>query len=170
MSDYRPFKEQVAEFIGRLEHLDAAARARLKRNAGKTLAEARDVYRVFYQALPFDVANRWHDDYFLIASLYPLADSAPNVGNFGDTMRQVRESRSGIESRANSLDRRFEALLDSDREQLPFRLRQAVRLANASKIGINWQQLLLDVINWEQAERRTQLQWARSYFAHDKEN
>ena len=85
-------------------------------------------------------------------------------------MRQVRESRSGIESRANSLDRRFEALLDSDREQLPFRLRQAVRLANASKIGINWQQLLLDVINWEQAERRTQLQWARSYFAHDKEN
>ena len=165
-----PFQRQAAEFIAALEQLDAGGLARLKRNAGHTLAEARDVYRAFFQALPYTVGERLHEDYFLIATLFPLAGNRANAGNFGDTMRRVKLARGGDESgRANSLDRRFEALLDCDRQHLHFRLRQAVRLATASEQAIDWTQLLLDIIGWDHPERRTQLRWARSYFVGTSE-
>ena len=170
-----PFQRQAAEFIAALEQLDAGGRARLKRNAGNTLADARNVHRAFFQSLPYTVGERLHEDYFLIATLYPLANNRAGIGNLGDTMRHVRQARGGDTSgRANSLDRRFETLLDCEREHLPFRLRQAVRLAAASEQAIDWTQLLLDIIGWEQPERRIQLRWARSYFvgkleAYEKE-
>jgi CRISPR system Cascade subunit CasB len=160
-----PFQRQAAEFIAALEQLDAGGLARLKRNAGHTLADARDVHRAFFQSLPYTVGERLHEDYFLIATLFPLADNRVGVGNFGDTMRRVKQARGGDTSgRANSLDRRFETLLDCEREHLHFRLRQAVRLAAASEQTIDWTQLLLDVIGWDQPEHRIQLRWARSYF------
>jgi CRISPR system Cascade subunit CasB len=160
-----PFQRQAAEFIAALEQLDAGGLARLKRNAGHTLAEARDGYRAFFQALPYTVGERLHEDYFLIATLFPLADNRPNSGNFGDTLRRVRVARGGeAGARANSVDRRFAALLDCEREYLHFRLRQAVRLAAASDQAIDWTQLLLDVTDWNQAERRVQRRWAQAYF------
>jgi CRISPR system Cascade subunit CasB len=160
-----PFQRQAAEFIAALERLDAGGLARLKRNAGNTLADARDVHRAFFQSLPYTVGERLHEDYFLIATLFPLADNHENAGNFGDSMRRVKLARGGGDSgRANSLDRRFEALLDCEREQLGFRLRQAVRLVAASDQTIDWTQFLLDIIGWDHSERRTQLRWARSYF------
>ena len=160
-----PFQRQAAEFIAALERLDAGGLARLKRNAGNTLADARDVHRAFFQSLPYTVGERLHEDYFLIATLFPLADNSRNAGDFGHSMRRVKLARGGDESgRTNSLDRRFEALLDCEREQLGFRLRQAVRLTAASEQAIDWTQLLLDVIGWDHPERRTQLRWARTYF------
>jgi len=164
-----PFQRQAAEFIAALEQLDPGGLARLKRIAGHTLAEERDVHRAFFQSLPYTVGERLHEDYFLIATLFPLADNRAGAGNFGDTMRRVKQARGGDTSgRANSLDRRFETLLDCDREHLHFRLRQAVRLA-ASEQAIDWTQLLLDIIGWDQPERRIQLRWARSYFVGKSE-
>jgi CRISPR system Cascade subunit CasB len=160
-----PFQRQAAEFIAALEQLDTGGLARLKRNAGHTLAEARDGYRAFFQALPYTVGERFHEDYFLIATLFPLADHRANSGNFGDTLRRVRLARGGEAGpRANSLDRRLAALLDCDRQHLHFRLRQAVRLAAASDQAIDWTQLLLDVIGWNHVERRVQRRWAHAYF------
>ncbi len=128
------FQRQAAEFIAALEQLDAGGLARLKRNAGHTLADARDVHRAFFQSLPYTVSEHLHEDYFLIATLFPLADNRAGAGNFGDTMRRVKQARGGDTSgRANSLDRRFETLLDCEREHLHFRLRQAVRLAASSQ-------------------------------------
>jgi hypothetical protein len=51
-------QQRVDEFITALERLDNAGRARLKRNAGRSLHEARDVHRIFYRALPYEVAGR----------------------------------------------------------------------------------------------------------------
>lgn len=159
MHDPTPRQERIAAFVGALERLDAAGRARLKRNAGNSLAEARDVQRVFFQALPYDVPEREYDDFFLVATLFPLAESRTDQSSLGATMRRIRQNRE-----SGSLDRRFQALLDSNREQLPFRLRQAVRLANASDQSIDWGQLLSDVLAWELEGRPVQLRWAKHYF------
>ncbi|WP_165774807.1 type I-E CRISPR-associated protein Cse2/CasB [Candidatus Viridilinea mediisalina] len=156
-----PRQRQIAEFVANLERLDAAGRARLKRNAGRRLNEARDVQRVFFQALPYALAGRAFEEeiYFLVATLYPLADSRNDSTNLGQTMRRVRQTRE-----SESIDRRFQSLLDSNSEQLPFRLRQIVRLAAASEQTIDWAQLLQDLLAWEHPERYIQLRWARNYF------
>lgn len=163
-SDPTPRQRQIAAFIAALARLDAAGRARLKRNAGRALGEARDVQRVFFQALPFDVPERQHEDYFLVATLYPMANSRTDGASFGTTMRQVHQIRDSA-----SLDRRFQTLLDSDREQLPFRLRQAVRLAAATDQPVDWEKLLSDLLAWEHPDRYVQLRWARDYFVGQTE-
>jgi CRISPR system Cascade subunit CasB len=161
------WQRQEQAFIAALDQLDAGGRARLKRNAGRTLAEAHDGHRVFFQALPYDIHERAHEDYFLIATLFPLVAHRHQAGSLGTSLRQVRHLRGGAhDGRTNSLDRRVQALLDSDREQLPFRLRQAVRLIAAERehVALDWARLLRDVRSWEHPERRVQLRWARDYF------
>lgn len=167
MTSYEPTprQRQIAAFVANLGRLDAAGRARLKRNAGRTLNEAHDVQRVFFQALPYEVAGRFFEEeiYFLVATLYPMAEPCGGGVSLGTTLRTtLRRVRQGRDSA--SLDRRFQSLLDSDRDQLPFRLRQAVRLAAASEQPIDWAQLLADLLVWEHPERYVQLRWARDYF------
>lgn len=158
-SEPAPRERQIAAFVAALGRLDAGGRARLKRNAGRGLGEARDVHRVFYQTLPHDVPERQHEDYFLVATLYPLAEPRGGGQSLGAALGRVRRSRESA-----SLDRRFQSLIDSGREQLPFRLRQAVRLAAATDQPIDWQRLLADILAWEHPDRYVQLSWARDYF------
>jgi CRISPR system Cascade subunit CasB len=161
-----PRQRQITTFVANLGRLDAAGRARLKRNAGRSLAEARDAQRVFFQALPYELVGRLleEESYFLIATLYPMAEAQGGGTSLGTTLRRVRQGRGSA-----SLDRRFQSLLDSEREQLPFRLRQAVRLVNASDQSIDWAQLLEDLLGWEHPNRYVQLRWARDYFVGSTE-
>jgi CRISPR system Cascade subunit CasB len=156
-------QRQTEQFVAALEQLDAAGRARLKRNAGRLLGEARQVHQVFYQALPYEVREPQHEDYFLIATLFPLAPHREGAGSLGETLRRVRLDRSET-TRTTRIDRRFQTLLDSDRAQLPFRLRQAVRLVAAADLPLDWTSLLRDVLIWELTGRPVQLRWARDYF------
>ena len=63
----------IGQFVARLVKLDAAGRARLKRNAGRTLDEARDVYPVFFAILPQEIQGRVDEEnYFLVATLFSI--------------------------------------------------------------------------------------------------
>lgn len=155
----RPQATLEEAFVEALGNLGRGDKARLKRHAGMSLDESTDVLGPFFRCLPHGVSVRRHDDYFLVATLFPLAGES-ELRNFGMTMRRMR-----TESNKAGLDRRMEALLDADRQQLPFRLRQIVRLAHANRVGVNWAQLLHDVIFWEGKERWVQKKWAMSYFA-----
>jgi|HigsolmetaAR202D_1030399.scaffolds.fasta_scaffold00038_9 CRISPR type I-E/ECOLI-associated protein CasB/Cse2 len=170
MTDTQSIRQRtIAAFIAELHQLDAAGRARLKRNAGRSLGEARNVHRVFFQILPSGVVYpNVQEDYFLIATLFPLCKARTSPESFGATMRRVRQERSRSEN-YNSLDRRFENLIDSDREQLPFRLRQMVRLINASKEALHWESLLSDLLAWDYENRPVQLRWMRDYFGANSE-
>ncbi len=160
MSEPTQRQQQVAAFIAALERLDSAGRARLKRNAGRALHEARGVHQVFFQTLPPKIAGSPEEEiYFLVATLYPLAKGRNDGASLGATLRAVRQLR-----QSESLDRRFQALLDSDIEQMYFRLRQMVRLIAASEQRIDWKQLLNDLLAWGHPERYVQLRWARDYF------
>lgn len=160
MSDF----ERTVPFIRRLENLSSGDRARFKRSAGKTLSEAGDALGLLYRVLPAGVAQRDEETYFLVATLFPLADAAQR-GDFGAALRQAKE-RSG----AKGMDRRVEILLDADMAQLPHRLRQTIRYLKASEVRVNWLGLLSDLLLWTHPKRMVQQRWARAYFAEHKAN
>jgi CRISPR type I-E-associated protein CasB/Cse2 len=153
--------EKVIKFLEKLAMLDIGEKARLKRDAGKTIAEGQNM-GLFYRLLPYGVPNWQEETYFLVATLYPMLQNG-GTGNFGASLRQIRDPDP---KRNNSLDRRVEILLDADPAQLPFRLRQAVRLIRSrnSEARINWQRLLEDLLQWNRPSRWVQENWARAYF------
>ncbi|MEZ4714431.1 MAG: type I-E CRISPR-associated protein Cse2/CasB [Caldilineaceae bacterium] len=149
--------ERIEKFMDSLGNLDAGERAQLKRNAGKRLTEARHI-GTFYRVLPHGTPRYQEEFFFLVATLYPLADGGAQ-GNFGTSLRRARDGQND-----NGLNRRIEVLLDADQTQLPFRLRQAVRLLYSKRVNIDWVQLTKDLIFWNGEERRVQQAWARAYF------
>jgi CRISPR system Cascade subunit CasB len=156
MSEREP-DSRVTTFLTRLEKLDAGDRARLKRDAGRALSEAQSL-AVFYRLL-IGLPVKQEETYFLIATLYPLAD-AGGSGNLGAALHRARDPKTH-----KGLDRRVEILLDADSTQLPFRLRQAIRFLKSNRIRVNWQQLLEDLLKWNSPYRTVQKEWARTYFA-----
>ena len=157
MSDNQTLS-QPAQFIERLEKLDAGDRARLKRNAGKSLAEAKEALGLFYRLLPHGVPVYQEEIYFLVATLFPLAEGG-GKNDLGVSLYLVQSAKN-----SKGLDRRVENLLDADLVQLHFRLRQAVHFLQSCRVRVNWQQLLEDLLQWDHPDRFIQQRWARSYF------
>lgn len=154
------FDPRITTFFDRLGTLDAGERARLKRCAGQTLAEARhEALGLFFRVLPPDVPHYQQETYFLVASLYPMTKGG-GAGNLGDSILRACTSKN-----SKGLDRRMEILLDSDEVQLPHRLRQAIQLLQANRIRVNWPKLLEDLLYWKHPNRFVQRHWAQSYFA-----
>jgi CRISPR system Cascade subunit CasB len=149
---------QVRMFLDKLAALDAGGKAKLKRDAGKTMDEAQSL-GLFYRLLPYGLSATQEEIYFLAATLYPLAEGG-GKGNLGDSLRRARDPKNH-----KGLDRRIEILLDADASQLPFRLRQAVKFLKSRRVPVNWQQLLEDLQKWNHPKRFVQKQWARDYFA-----
>ena len=164
-SQVSPRQQRALDFIGALERLDAGGLARLRRNAGRTLAEATDAHRTFFQAAPYRLKEWDEQTYFMIATLFALTKKEDRISDrrsLGATFRHVRGATQG--ERANSLDRRFQALINSDREQLPFRLRQLVRLAKSNGQRIDFAKLLTDIGLWEIEDKPVQVRWSRDYY------
>ncbi len=154
---------RIAEFVKKLNALDAGDKAKLKRDAGKPIAEAQSI-GLLYRLLPYGLNAAQEEIYFLVATLYGLADGGAK-GNLGASLRQARDPE---EKKNRGLNRRVEILLDSDATQLPFRLRQAIRFLKSKDKSVNWQQLLEDLLKWKSTYRTVQKQWARAYFALSK--
>jgi len=70
-----------------------------------------------------------------------------------------------IESLSKSLTKRFTALLDSDPDELPWRLRQITFELSAADIAIAWPSLLKDLWYWNRSDRFVQVNWARQFWA-----
>src|SRR5436309_16120992 len=81
---------EIARFIDRLDALEPGPRARLKRNAGNTLAEARGILPLFYRILPGPIVRlREVETYFLVATLHGLHPGQGFQGNFAQTLSSV---------------------------------------------------------------------------------
>lgn len=61
-----------------------------------------------------------------------------------------------------STERRFINLLDADREQLPYRLRQMVALLK--EYPLDFDALLHSLLYWNDDRKRTQNAWARDFY------
>jgi CRISPR system Cascade subunit CasB len=157
--------EKIKKFLNNLAGLNAGAKASLKRDAGKELAEAHSI-GLFYRLLPYGLSASQEEIYFLVATLYPLAGNS-DAKNLGTSLKTLRLNKKRRREPTESMDKRFEVLLDADKGQLSHRLRQIVKflISGEQKIGVNWAQLLTDLIRWQYPSRSVQKQWAREYFA-----
>ncbi|HLJ56864.1 MAG TPA: type I-E CRISPR-associated protein Cse2/CasB [Chthonomonadaceae bacterium] len=107
--------------------------------------------------------NEWRT---LIAGLYGYAhdEVAQRDGvSLGTALRDLFEARQN-----ESLERRFMALLNTDPEQLPGHLRQAISLLKAEKIGLDWKMLLDQAAAWSASGRWVQKRWTRDYYRSRK--
>lgn len=141
---------------------DRAAMARLRRSLG---VEGMDysALMVVGAHLPADLLDRDLDTYLLVAGLFALHPDPGGAGSLGKALQQLRKA---LSVGAESLDRRFAALLDSDWEDLPYRLRQIVQLLESKKVPVNYTILLghLKTKAWESEDRWVQRRWAREYW------
>lgn len=177
--------ETIQTFIRELGRLDDGDRAKLKRNAGRSINESRDVMGLFYNKLLRSVhVSEWEEEhFFLIATLFPFdkrrmqqaeeeAEAATETAapsnrarSFGKSLHSVRS-----EKNASGLDRRVERLLDADAQQLSYYLRREVQFVANEGGRIDWGQLLQDVLRWDHPERYIQRNWARDYFTSQPAN
>jgi len=169
-------ESSAAGFLARLSRLEPGGLAQLRRAAGQPLAEARGGYSVFFALLPPSVERaREQERYFLVATLYALTTRGGeharqrNGVSLGTALGRVRLAQiaaTGQRPEARtSLDRRFAALCDADADQLPFRLRQIVRLLYAQSQTLDWQRLLRDLGAWDHPDHYIQRRWMREYYA-----
>lgn len=103
---------------------------------------------------------------YLVAGLWALGQrrsSGPAVP-IAVALRRVGTSKS-----SSSVELRFTALLDSDNEELPHRLRQAVGLVTSQQLALDWPRLLEDVGGWGAESRYVQRRWARDFWSKSDE-
>jgi len=152
--------ERFVEWLERLKAQKAwtPARAALRRS----LAFPLGAYpKAMPYVEPFVREEGWkREAHYLVAALYALKDGEHQKGR--TLARALREKA----QESDSVEKRFLALLDADRDQIAFRLRQAVGLVEG---GLDFAQLLDDLLRWFGPERRVQARWAKEFYGVSEE-
>jgi CRISPR system Cascade subunit CasB len=65
----------------------------------------------------------------------------------------------------NQREKRFIDLLDTDAEELPYKLRQAITLIARDGVGLDWVLLIQHLRHWSHPDRWVQKEWARGFWA-----
>lgn len=155
-------------FVTYLERLrdreDLGALAALRRGLGKAPWEAPETFPYIVPWLPAN-ASRWREHcYFLVGALFAWHRRSDQPGerrrNFGSSFAKLVTQRT-----EDSLERRFSALLVSNQDELPDRLRSAVGLLRGQDVPVDWTQLLHDLRWWGTANRVVERAWARAFWA-----
>jgi CRISPR system Cascade subunit CasB len=158
-------------FINYLQSLaegqNRGALASLRRGLGQPPGTVADMYRYVEPHLGKESSAGFKESaFYLVAALFALHPSSTGNGNMGTHMRASDpENRSG-----DALDRRFTALLAAHSDDLPDYLRQAISFLKSKDVAINWSQLLWDLQNWNDENRRIQKQWARDFWGRRQPN
>jgi CRISPR system Cascade subunit CasB len=150
----------VHPLVRRVATLDRAAKASLRQSLAfppGTWPRAFPIVEVFVATAP-----PWRRaTAYLVAGLMAWSRSdGEGEGDMGAACARLRASTDSA-----SVERRFLALLEADRDALPHHLRQLVALLSSHGIAPNWSRLIGDLNRWDDQERRVQQRWARSYYA-----
>ncbi|WP_052372628.1 type I-E CRISPR-associated protein Cse2/CasB [Amycolatopsis taiwanensis] len=152
--------------LGGERHHAAEARrvlARLRRSFAGPRQEA-EAYDVVFQHDPPEIEQ---EIWLLLAGLFALHPQprprGDKHGSLGTAMQELARQR------GDTVDRRFQQLLATDRYALPHYLRQAVQLLRADNVAVDYTRLLDDLVvilgphSQDEDVRRTRLRWARDY-------
>lgn len=143
---------------------DLAALAALRRGLGRKPGEIAEPYRIIL-TLPGAHPAPWQEDAcFLVGGLFawhqrPWLGAADGPTNLGASLHRHAASMPG-----NGAERRFVALLNADREDLPTHLRHIIGLLRASETPIDYAQLLRDILAWNAESRHVQRAWSRAFW------
>lgn len=134
-----------------------------------TLAELRRSFANPIAALPYvvpflrrDASRREEDALVLVAGLFALHPARGNL-TLARAMRICAE-------KSDSVSLRFQALLDSDAEDLATHLRHAVTLVRSKDLAIDYDDLLHTVRWWGSEDRNRQRRWAREFWGTTETN
>lgn len=183
-NENKPTRDEnlIKRLEGFVEEENRAALANLRRGLGKSFAEAPEV---FPYVMPF--AKSYEEETFgLIAALFALHQGSWHgegdgryKRNLGASLWRYKENLRKQNIDDKSTEKRFVALLNANREDLPEYLRQIVSLLKSKDVFIDWLVLLRDIKFWdyepklgeEWREREVQKRWARSFWrGTDDEN
>lgn len=167
----RHFVERLVALTNPQRRDGRAILAALRRGLGKPPGTAAEMY-------PFVVTygsdgDGWDADrYYLVASLFashPENWSSPGGDdhrtNFGASLRRSKSDSGAAETAVLSL-------LNSDRDELPDRLRHSVGLCASAtpSVPVDWALLLHDLRWWSNDKRDVQRRWAASFWQPDTES
>ena len=151
----------IKELIELNERNDRAQLAKLRRGLGKKPGEQGAIERDAWVVQRLIEPSRAEfERCCLLASLFAVHTSNTNEGSLGRSFRQLIKNPEESES----IERRLVALLDSNSDDLPGRLRHAVSLLASQDIPVNWDQLLHDLKHWNHLDRFVQKQWTKDFW------
>ncbi len=150
-------------FMAHLRELDRGALAELRRSLAFAPGAHVPAFRYVESFAPQGRLRR--AAYYLTAGLYALHPTHVEGRDFGWSVRELQRRHE-----SESTEARFLALLDSDSEQLPNRLRQMVSLVKSHEVGVDWGRMLADVLQWGHPDRYVQIRWAQSFYASAPDN
>jgi CRISPR system Cascade subunit CasB len=153
----------MSEFIEWLEDLNeknTKVRAVLRRSLAFDPGQYIPAYP-YVEPFVKDEKNSWRREmFYLVAGLWATHWREGLTGvtlAIGEACAKYQK-----ENGSTSTERRFIALLDADRDQLPHRLRQMVALLKEQPI--NFDSLLSGLLMWNDDQKRTQNLWARDFY------
>ena len=166
MSDHDRWASGLAKQLTKLanpDNPDRAALAHLRRGLGDspdyTLARVGWLFR----GVP-EEDDRALDAAILVAGLFAWVkgdcEQKDNV-NFGEAFG-TKLTDEGKKQR----EKRFVDLLDTDGDDLPYKLRQAVTLIARDSIGLDWALLARQLMQWTHPDRWVQKEWARGFWSN----
>ena len=146
--------DRLIDFVTSLvKREDRGSLAALRKSLGHDFPPA-EAMRLLVPLIPPEF-NEWKKRCsFQVAALYAFHQEHTEEGNMGDTYRGLGDHESA--------QKRFIRLLDSMTGNLFPALKQAVGLARAKNVAVNYRQLLKDLFNWDHPKRFVQEQWAFS--------
>jgi CRISPR system Cascade subunit CasB len=147
--------------LGALAERDSAVVATLRRSIAFEPGTFSPAFPIV-EPVVTGLSDRRRRLYYLTAGLWALGQrrSSGTPVPLPTALQRVGKGRDSA-----SIELRFAALLDSDEDELPHRLRQAVSLVTADQIAVDWPQLLIDLIGWGSDARYVQQRWARAYWS-----
>jgi CRISPR type I-E-associated protein CasB/Cse2 len=83
--------------------------------------------------------------------------------NFAETAWRIALS-SHDKVRGTVTEDSFIALLDASNSSLDIHLRHFVGLAKRYEVGVNYMQLLNDIISWDDPSKNVRITWAREFW------
>jgi len=117
-----------------------------------------------FRGVPDDTSDRALDSALLAVGLFAwVKGNCPHSSNtnFG---RAFGHNLSDDDKKQR--EKRFTDLLDTDIEDLPYKLRQAVTLIEG--VPIDWEMLIHDLIGWSHPDRWVQKKWARGFWSNPR--
>ena len=149
------------EWLEELNDHDTKVRAVLRRSLSFDPGAFPAAYAYVEPFLKGEDASWRRKVHYLVAGLWAQHRSdggTPDGRSLGATCAAYATSKKA----SDSPERRFIALLDADRDQLPHRLRQMVALLKA--FPLDWNCLLKDLLGWTVPEKPVQNRWARDFY------
>ncbi|SPD72363.1 CRISPR-associated protein, Cse2 family [uncultured Desulfobacterium sp.] len=134
---------------------------------------------MFVPAYPYvepfvkDEESSWRREmYYLVAGLWAAhwredrSGTLLPIGKACAVFDAEKRQKTSQDDRRNmsSTERRFVTLIDSDRNQLPHRLRQLLALLKEQTIDFD--ELLKGLLHWNDGLKRTQNAWARDFYRY----